>query len=115
MPFCPQCRREYETRTHTCPACRVSLVRSLPVDANQMSLFEMTEIYKIPDEITAMALSSFLADAGVEASVQPMEASFYGGTLNTLLGYWGKLLVPAEQAAKAKKQLEIFLKEFHGR
>jgi hypothetical protein len=114
MPFCPSCRREYEAGVSLCPDCRVSLVRSLPPDANQIALFEMTEIYKIPDEITGMALSSFLADAGVEASVQPMEASFYGGTLNTLLGYWGKLLVPSEQAAEAKKQLEIFLKEFHG-
>ena len=114
MHFCPQCRRGSETGESVCPQCRVPLVRSLPTDPNQMALFEMTEIYKIPDEITGMALSSFLADAGVEASIQPMEASFYGGALNTLLGYWGKLLVPAEQAAKAKKQLEIFLKEFNG-
>jgi membrane protein YqaA with SNARE-associated domain len=80
-----------------------------------MELFETVEIYKIPDEITGMALSSFLADAGVEASVQPMEASFYGGALNVMLGYWGKLLVPRDQEVKARKQLEIFLREFHGR
>jgi hypothetical protein len=115
MPFCPQCQREFEDGIKLCPECRVSLVRNLPPDPNQMALFEMVEIYKIPDEITGMALSSFLADAGVDASIQPMEASFYGGTLNTLLGYWGKLLVPVEQEAKSRKQLEIFLKEFHGR
>ena len=115
MPFCPQCRQEYSTGVNACPDCRVSLVGSLPPHPDQIALFEMTEIYKIPDEITGMALRSFLADAGVEASIQPMEASFYGGTLNTLLGYWGKLLVPAEQATKARKQLEIFLREFHGR
>ena len=115
MPFCPQCRQEYENHKNTCPDCRVPLVRSLPPDPNQIALFEMTEIYKIPDEITGMALSSFLADAGVEASIQPMEASFYGGALNTILGYWGKLLVPAEQETKARQQLEIFLKEFGGR
>jgi len=115
MPFCPQCRREYETGVRTCSDCQTPLVRNLPPDPNQIELFELVEIYKIPDEITAMALSSFLADAGLDASIQPMEASFYGGTLNTLLGYWGKLLVPAEQEPKARKQLEIFLKEFHGR
>ncbi|NTV52489.1 MAG: hypothetical protein HGA76_05705 [Candidatus Firestonebacteria bacterium] len=115
MLFCPQCRKEYEVGNRLCPDCRVSLVRNLPPDPNQLALFEMIEIYKIPDEITGMALSSFLADAGVQVSVQPMEASFYGGTLNTLLGYWGKLLVSAEHETKARKQLEIFLKEFHGK
>jgi membrane protein YqaA with SNARE-associated domain len=80
-----------------------------------MELFEMVEIYKIPDEITGMALNSFLVDAGIEASIQPMEASFYGGALNVMLGYWGKLLVPRDEETKARKLLETFIREFHGK
>ena len=115
MPFCPQCSREFGTGVLNCPDCHAALLRTRPLDPNQMEMFEMVEIYKIPDEITGMALSSFLADAGVQASIQPMEASFYGGALNVMLGYWGKLLVEREDEAKARKFLEDFLRDFHTR
>ncbi len=115
MAFCPKCFTEYASEVNQCSDCQEKLVKALPPDPNQMDLFEMVEIYKIPDEITAMALNSFMVDAGIEAHVQCMDASFYGGALNVMLGYWGKLLVPRDSETKARKLLEAFVREFHGK
>lgn len=75
----------------------------------------MVDIFKVPDEITGLAVRSFMAGNGVDAVLQNMQASFYAGTLNLVLGYWGKLLVPKEQETKARGLLEEFLRDFQGK
>jgi hypothetical protein len=116
MPFCPKCFREFSAAESVCPDCRQPLVRSLPPDPRQGELFEAVELYQIPDEIMGLALKSFLADLGIDSSLQEMRASFYGSILNPgQAGYWGKLLVAKEQEAGARRALAQFLREFTGR
>lgn len=111
MPHCPKCFARYAENEKVCPECRVPLVGSLPPDPNQGELFEAVEIWQIPDEITALAVKSFMADAGVNVSVRELRASFYGNTLDPLTG-WGRLVVEKHQEAKARQLLEQFLREF---
>jgi hypothetical protein len=96
-----------------CPECKQGLVPSLQPDPNQGELFEIVELCKVPDEITGMALHSYLLDAGIQASLQDMHASFYGSVLSSLQGYWGAIIIPAEQEEKARKVLDRFWKEFN--
>jgi hypothetical protein len=86
----------------------------MPPDPNQGELFETIELYRLSDEIMGMALKSRLADAGLDATIQVMRASFYGSALDPAGGYWGKLLVAKDQEVPARKILAAFLKEFEG-
>ena len=60
---------------------------------------------KVPDEMTGLAWQARLRGAGLDAVLQNMNASFYGGVLNVFQGYWGKLLVPESQLAAAREAL----------
>lgn len=115
MPVCPRCRRTYPDGEEKCEACGAGSARSLPPDPDQGELFEVVELYDVPDEITGLALRSFLADQGVEANVRELQASFYGITLNPGGGLWGKLVVAKEQEQKARTLIRQFMTEFQGR
>ncbi len=114
MPFCPKCRYEYTPEVKECPDCEEKLVPSLGPDPNQGELFDTVVLYKVPDEITGLALRSFLLDAGIEAVLQDMQASFYGNVLTGMQGYWGKVIVTKEQESRAQELLAEFKRDFQG-
>jgi hypothetical protein len=114
MPFCPKCRYEYNPEVKECPDCGEKLVASLGPDPNQGELFDTVVLYKVPDEITGLALRSFLLDAGIEAVLQDMQASFYGSVLTGMQGYWGKVIVAKEQESRARELLAEFKQDFPG-
>jgi len=113
VPFCPRCREEYNADTRECPECREPLVRSLPRDPNQGELFQTAEICKVPDEVTGMALHAFLIDAGCQASLVDLHGSFYGSVLSNLQGFWGEIIVPQDEAEKARKLVDKFWQDFN--
>ncbi len=114
MPFCPKCGCEYNPGIRLCADCQVPLVNHLPPDPNQGELFETVELCKVPDEITAMALKSFLLDGGVDVGIRNMTASFYGTVLNEVQGYWGTVIVDKAQEEQARELYAGFMREFHG-
>jgi hypothetical protein len=115
MPVCPQCQHAYPVGAVDCETCGTRLVKSPPPDPNQGQLFEVVELFDLPDEITGMALKTFLADQGIEVNVRELQASFYGITLNPGGGIWGKLVVAKEYESQARALVKEFLKEFPGR
>lgn len=115
MPFCPKCGVDYESDATRCTDCHVELIDTIPPDPNQGELFETKELCKVPDEITAMALKSFLMDSGIEVGIRNMSASFYGNVLDDFQGYWGTIIVPQEQAEDARRLYENFKQEFYGK
>ena len=52
MPFCPQCRDEFEDEVEVCPDCRVALVPELPRKTVPAALVEKlhSEPQKLSDE-----------------------------------------------------------------
>jgi len=115
MPFCPKCGYAYNADVRVCPDCDEQLVSALPLDPNQGELFETVELCKVPDEITGMALHSFLLEAGIDANLQDMRASFYGNVLSGIQGFWGKIIVAKQDEEKAREVYEAFQMDFHGK
>jgi hypothetical protein len=82
---------------------------------DQGELFETAEICKVPDEITGLAIRSFLLENGIEAELRNLEASFFGNVLSNLQGFWGAVQVPKVKETEAKKLYAVFMKEFEGK
>ena len=53
MPYCPECRAEYQAGIEKCTDCGVALVEQLP-DAEQ----ELLEVFRCADEATAERICS---------------------------------------------------------
>jgi hypothetical protein len=103
MPFCPKCGSEYREGADTCSVCQVPLVDELePQTAGDV---ELVEVYRAPDEVTAIALSGRLESAGIPAAVQSLESFGYEWT-DLGRGYWGKILVRKQDAEKARRIIE---------
>ncbi|MCK5243309.1 hypothetical protein KAR34_12750 [bacterium] len=115
MPYCPKCGYEYQPDINTCPDCNEQLVAFLPPDPNQGELFETVQLCKVPDEITGMALQSLLRDAGIDANLRDMRASFYGSVLSNMQGFWGTIIVYKKDEKKAQKLYATFQKDFQGK
>jgi hypothetical protein len=115
MSFCPKCGYEYKPEINLCPDCKEKLVTSLPPDPNQVELFETVQLCKVPDEITGMALQSFLIEAGIDTNLRDMRASFYATVLSNMQGYWGTIIVAKKDEKKAKELYAAFQKDFQGK
>lgn len=71
MPFCPECKYEYNPGITRCPDCEVDLVESLPTDqskdlAEGASDADFVKVYTARDEMEAMMIKSVLEAAGIE-------------------------------------------------
>ena len=103
MPFCPKCRSEYREGAEECSICQVPLVDELPPET--AGKVELVEVYRAPDEVTAIALAGRLESAGMPATVQSLESYVYEwGDLGR--GYWGKIFVRKEDAEAALRIIE---------
>ena len=86
-----------------CSICQVPLVDGLGPQTN--GEVELVEVYRAPDEVTAIALCGRLESAGIPAAVQSLESFGYEwGDLGR--GYWGKVFVRKEDADKAERIIE---------
>ena len=73
MPFCPQCKSEYEAGIVTCAECKVKLVDSL-VPEEQVDL---TEIYACHTILEAQHLQIILEEQDIACNVRGMESSSF--------------------------------------
>lgn len=107
MPFCPNCRYEYEEGVTLCPDCDVELVRELP------PLYEDIEpvvVYYADDELTANMLKTYLEDNGIEAYVNPSGIPMHPGVLDGWGGsYWGQIVVEEHNFHEARELIKDYL------
>jgi len=109
MPFCPECRRSYETGVVLCRDCQSSLVDELPKAAGWDESGYVL-LREVPDSITAAMWLGALESQGVHAVVQSNALPAYGNVLRDWGAHmWGALVVPHDEYEEATSVLDDFL------
>jgi len=69
MPFCPQCRYEYQAGLQRCPDCGVALVAELSPQEHLPPSGPLVTVYIAKDMIEASLIKSFLEESQIEAFI----------------------------------------------
>lgn len=78
------------------------------VDDREEINADMVPVFDAPDQISALAVSSFLNDNGIRSLVRSEQIPMYDGVAMMLFPRWGQVMVLENQQAKA----DILIKEF---
>lgn len=89
MPYCPNCKTEYDEGFHTCADCGAQLVETLPQEPTPEPVsygnpMNRTFLVSTADSIQSSMLIDVLNQNGIPAFAQPKEG---GGYLNACGGY----------------------------
>ncbi len=75
MPYCPNCRDEFEDWVTVCPDCKVPLVAELlPEPEERFREGPLVEIVTVRGEIEARIVKGILKDNGVESMIKVAES-----------------------------------------
>jgi len=69
MPFCPQCRYEYQVGLRQCPDCGVELVEQLTPEEEPSSAGPLMTVYIAKDMTEASLIKSFLEEFQIESFI----------------------------------------------
>jgi hypothetical protein len=109
MPYCPECRDEFQDWVTVCPDCKVALVAQLPVQHKGEQTGEpLVQIATAPNESVASMWSGILEEQGIRCLLKSanLRAATYAFTYNMTC----QIHVLASQAEQAKEILATFLK-----
>lgn len=88
MPYCPECRDEFQDWVETCPDCKVPLVKELPpLPEEEFSDDALALVATAPNEIEAHLWKGILEDNGIFSMIKVAEG------LNI---YWSPMLLKHE-------------------
>jgi hypothetical protein len=113
MPYCPECRDEFQDWVSTCPDCKVALVEQLSVQHKDEKTDEpLVHIATAPNESVASMWSGILEEHGIHCLLKSanLRAAMYAFTYNMTC----QIHVLASQAERAKEILSPFLKSDTG-
>ena len=107
MPFCPECRKEFEDGVVLCRDCRCDLVEALPPDSEG----RFSAVREVPDAVTAAMWVGALESQGLHPELHSRDLAGYGGAVMRDWGEhaWGVIVVPREEHDEAVAVLEDFL------
>jgi hypothetical protein len=113
MPYCPQCRDEFQDWVKVCPDRRVALVEQLSICPRDERTDELlVHIAAAPNESLASMWSRILEEHGIQCLLRSanLRAAIYAFTYNLTC----QIHVLASQAERAKEILGPFLKSDRG-
>lgn len=108
MPYCPQCRDEFQDWVKVCPDCKVALVAELPPQPEHEQIDEpLVHVATAPNEVVANMWSGILKEHGIRCVLKGanLRAAMYYFTYNMTC----QIHVSASQAERAKEILTPFL------
>lgn len=105
MPYCPDCKYEYNEGVESCPDCEKELVSELPPE----EIEEMVPVYVAEDATEALILRGILEEAGIPVR----ERADVDTDLDAFAGPMAEdaLTVPKSRAEEAKMILEKALEK----
>ena len=110
MPYCPECRDEFQEWVKVCPDCKVALVDKLPELPEREEKDEpLVYITTAPNEPVAMMWKEILESEGINPLVKSAElqAAMY---MTVFISPW-EIHVIASQAEEAKDILAPFIED----
>jgi hypothetical protein len=108
MPYCPQCRDEFQDWVKDCPDCKIPLVAELPPQSEHEQVDEpLVYVATAPNESVASMWSGILEEHGIRCVLKGanLRAAMYYFTYNMTC----QIHVSASQAERAKEILSPFL------
>src|ERR1051325_7568076 len=103
MPWCPDCRPEYDPGIAKCVDCEVELVEELPeIRIGPPPVV----VYKAATAFEAQIVEATLDSAGVEAFVQPTSVAWPGESITDFGSPDLLVLVPADRLLEAQSILK---------
>ena len=111
MPFCPQCRDEFEDEVEVCPDCGATLVPELPrktIPSAVNKLRNETLVYAAtaPNELVGGFWRGILEDNGIKCILKSEELRAAQYAL--LQNRWQRIFVLRSNQRKAKEILKPF-------
>ena len=109
MPYCPECRDEFQDWVKVCPDCEVALVAELPLQLNHEEIDEpLVHVATAPNESVANMWSGILEEHGISCLLKSanLRAAMYYFTYNMTC----EIHVLASEDERAKEILGPFLK-----
>jgi hypothetical protein len=111
MPrYCPRCRSEYLDEAEVCWACRVQLVDRIEPAEDERVWVHLVPVYSAPDEFSALAVQRFLMEADIQGHVRSAQIPWIDGIMKNIKGYWGQVLVAAEDSEHARELVADYLR-----
>ena len=109
MPFCPQCKTEYEEDVLTCSECQGDLLPGL-VPAQVPESVDWYVVESVPNEVAGHILKSVLEDEGIHVYLRTHEMPAHGAIKgNVGKSEWGDILVPGFSVQRARECLKAYL------
>ncbi|MCG9128730.1 hypothetical protein JT359_14125 [Candidatus Poribacteria bacterium] len=108
MPFCPQCKTEFEQDITECIECEEELLPSLiPAQVPEAADWQVVE--SVPNDVAGYILKSVLEDEGIQVYLRCNEIPAYGGIKgNPGKSEWGDILVPGFSVQFARETIKSY-------
>ena len=108
MPFCPQCRSEFNEDVSICTDCQVELIPKLPLEGT-IEYVNRAIVQSVSSEVVGNILKGVLEDRGIEAVLRSHDMPSVGGVQGDFSPYWGDILVHPDDLESARDILESYL------
>ncbi len=109
MPFCPQCKAEYQQDITICSDCQIELMPELPPE-DTVEYVDWEIVQSVPSEVVGTMIKGVLETENIDVVLHSHELVALGGIREDWSKpEWGDLLVHGDDFEDAKAIIEEYL------